>query len=103
MTEPRRPLIASLRHTAILTAIVLGIAAYGIYNQSTSHGAEPTPESRGSALPLYLTLLAAEWGLVRYVMVGLRKSGTRVRDLVSARWTGPKDVIRDVALGLAFW
>lgn len=103
MTEPRRPLIASLRHTAILTAIVFGVAAYGIYAQTTSQAAPSAPVHRGSALPLYLTLLAAEWGLVRYVMVGLPKTGTRVRDLVSARWSGPRDVIRDVAIGLAFW
>jgi len=103
MTESRRPLIASLRHTAILTAIVLGVAAYGVYTQAASHGAEPTAESRGSALPLYLSLLAAEWGLLRYAMVGMRSTGTRVRDLVSARWTGPMDVLRDVGLGLAFW
>jgi len=103
MTEPRRPLIASLRHTAILTAIVLGVAAYGIYAQATSQAAPNAPVHRGSALPLYLTLLAAEWGLVRYVMVGLRPTGTRIRDLVGARWSGPADVIRDMLLGVAFW
>lgn len=101
MTEPRRPLIASLRHTAILTAILLGVAAYGIYVQS--QGAERSAGNRGSALPLYLSLLAAEWGLVRYVMVGLRRTGTRVRDLVGARWSRPLDVLRDVGIGLAFW
>lgn len=103
MTEPRRPLIASLRHTAILLAIVLGVTAYGIYAQAASQGDSPSMEHRGSALPLYLSLLAAEWGLVRYVTVGIHRTGTRLRDLVTARWAGPKDVLRDVGLGLGFW
>ena len=103
MTEPRRPLIASLRHTAILIAIVLGVAAYGIYAQAASHGDGRSLEHRGSALPLYLSLLAAEWGLVRYVMVGIRRTGTGLRDLTRAQWAGPKDALRDVALGFGFW
>jgi membrane protease YdiL (CAAX protease family) len=101
VTEPRRPLIASLRHTAILIAIVLGVAAYGIYVQAASDG-QPV-EHGGSALPLYLSLLAAEWGLVRYVVIGIRRTGTGLRDLIGARWAGPKDALRDVGIGLGFW
>ena len=100
---PRRPLLASPRHTAILIAILMGLAAYGIYGQTASHEGRHLVEHRGSALPLYLSLLAAEWGLVRYVMVGLRKSGTRLRDLVDARWSDPKRVLCDLVLGFAFW
>jgi membrane protease YdiL (CAAX protease family) len=103
MTEPRRPLIASLRHTAILIAIVLGVAAYGIYAQAASHEGGRSLEHRGSALPLYLSLLAAEWGLVRYATIGIHRTGTSLRDLIRARWAGPKDALRDVALGLGSW
>lgn len=98
----RRPLIASIRHTIILISILLAIAAYGIYAQSAAAGA-PAPEGRGSALPLYLSLIAAEWGLLRYVTIGLHKGGTRLRDLIGARWSGWKDVARDVAIALGAW
>ena len=104
MSTPRRPLIAPLRHTVILIAILIGIAAYGIYVQATSHGGRHLVEERGSTLPLYLSLLAAEWGLVRYVVAGgLRRTGTRLRDLIGARWASWKDVVRDIAVALGFW
>lgn len=98
----RRPLVASVRHTIILIAILLAIAAYGVYAQRAAENI-PVPAHRGSALPLYLTLLAAEWGLFRYVTIGLRKGGTPFRDLLGYRWTGWKDVARDVAIALGAW
>jgi CAAX protease family protein len=103
MTEPRPARVASPRHTAIVVAIVLGIAAYGIYAQATSHHESQLVEHRGSALPLYLSLLAAEWGLVRLVVVGIHRTGTRLRDLLGDRWSGPRDILRDIALGFGFW
>jgi membrane protease YdiL (CAAX protease family) len=110
MSEPqpttgvRPPLVAPLRHTIILIAILFGIAAYGAYVQATSHQGPHIVEKRGSALPLYLSLIAAEWGLVRFVTArGLRRTGTRLRDLIGARWSGWRDVLRDVALALGFW
>jgi uncharacterized protein len=103
LREPeRKPLVASLRHTITLIAILLAIAAYGIYSQRSADGASVAAR-RGSALPLYMTLLAAEWGLFRYATIGLRKSGTPFRDLLGARWTGWKDVARDVAIALGVW
>ena len=95
-----RRLVAPVRHTVILVAILLAIAAYGVYGQQMAAKASPAA-TRGSLLPLYLTLLVAEWALVRYVMVGLRKGATPFRELLGRRWTGWKDVLRDVALALA--
>lgn len=98
-SSPRR-LIASRRHTAILIAILLAIAAYGVYSQHAAAQAPP-PSSRGSTAPLYGVLLLAEWGLVRYVAVGLRKAGTPFRELLGTRWSNWRDVARDVAIALA--
>ncbi|HYJ32585.1 MAG TPA: type II CAAX endopeptidase family protein [Candidatus Binatia bacterium] len=109
MTEPLAPsvatpaerrLLAPVRHTVILIAILFAIAAYGVYGQHVA-AQTPPPASRGSTLPLYLALLVAEWALVRYVMVGLRKGGTPFREILGRRWTGWKDVLRDVAIALA--
>jgi CAAX protease family protein len=99
-----RRLIAPVRHTVILIAILLGIAAYGVYAQRASGPGDQLVGHRGSALPLYLGLIAAEWGLLRFVVAGgLRKTGTTWRELVGARWAGWTDVARDVAIALAAW
>jgi membrane protease YdiL (CAAX protease family) len=99
----RRPLIAPLRHTIILIAILLAIAAYGVYAQR-SGATNPAPQSRGSMLPLYLSLIAAEWGLFRFVVAGgLRRGGTSFRELLGARWTSWKDVARDVVVAVFAW
>jgi len=84
-SQARRPL-ASTRHTVILVAMLLAIAAYGAYLQRNAGSGPELVSHRGSALPLYLSLIAAEWGLFRYVLVGLKKSGTRMRDVIGSRW-----------------
>lgn len=101
---PERRLIAPLWHTAALTAVLLGIAAWGAYLQASADEKGQLVGQRGSALPLYLSLVAAEWGLVRFVYAGgLRRTGTRLGDLLGARWTTWRDVARDVMLALGVW
>jgi membrane protease YdiL (CAAX protease family) len=99
-----RRLIAPLWHTAVLIAFLLGMAAYGAYAQ---HEAGPGPQlvtHHDSALKLYLVLILSQWALLRYVTVlGLKRTGTRLRDLIGQRWSGWKDVARDVAIALVVW
>jgi len=103
--EPEGPeLIAPVRHTVILIAILLGIAGYGVWLQARAPSNGQLVEERGTAVPLYLSLAAAEWGLLRFVVAGgLRRTGTRFRDLLGERWKGWQDVARDVGLGLGAW
>jgi membrane protease YdiL (CAAX protease family) len=100
-----RPLaVASYRHTAILVAVFLALAAAGAVFQKA-----PAPETaagagHASVIPLYLSLLAAEWGLVLFVWKrGLVKTGTRLRDLIGGRYRRWPDVARDVALASVVW
>ena len=76
MKAPHRR-VASLRHTVILIAILLGIAAYGVYSDHANKG---STNDRGSPLLLYLSVMAAEWALVRYmalrVPTAIRACGT---------------------------
>src|SRR6266850_531236 len=100
----QRRLIAPLWHTAVLVAFFLAIAGYGVYLQNTASSKQQLVEHRGSALPLYLSLMAAQWGLLRFVTAaGLRRTGTRLRDLLGDRWTSWRDVARDTAIALAVW
>ena len=99
-----RRLIAPLWHTALLIAFLFAIAAYGAYAQQHARPGPELVERRGSTVPLYLSLLVAEWGLLRFVVAGgLKKTGTTLRDLLGEHWSGWRDVARDVGIALAAW
>jgi CAAX protease family protein len=99
-----RRLIAPIWHTILLIAILFGIAAYGAFMQQHAPAGPQLVERRGSMLPLYLSLIASEWALLRLVTAGgLKRTGTRLRDLLGERWGSWKDVARDVAIGLVVW
>jgi membrane protease YdiL (CAAX protease family) len=99
-----RRLVAPLWHTAVLIVILLALAAYGAYGQGHAPPGPQLVERRGSALPIYLSLIVAEWALLRFVVAGgLRRTGTRLRDLLGERWSSWKDVARDVVIALAVW
>ena len=99
-----RRLIAPLWHTGVLLVVLLALTAYGVYVQSIARHGTQLVEHRGSALPIYLSLIAFEWGLLRFVTAaGLRRTGTRLRDLIGDRWASWKDVLRDVVIALAVW
>lgn len=98
----RRP-IAPIAHTVALIAIILAIAGYGAYLQRNAGPGTQLVEHRSSQLALYLGLIAAEWGLFRFALVGLKKSGTRLRDAIGQRWATWKDVARDAVLAIIVW
>ena len=103
-TAEERRLIAPLWHTAFLIGLLFAIAAYGLYGQIHAGPGPELVERRGSTVPLYLSLLVAEWGLLRFVVAGgLKRTGTTLRDLLGQRWASWKDVARDVAIALAAW
>jgi CAAX protease family protein len=99
-----RRLVAPLWHTIVLIAFLFALAAYGAYAQLHAKPGPELVERRGSTVPLYLSLIAAEWGLLRFVVAGgLKKTGTSLRDLIGRRWAGWRDVARDVLIALAAW
>jgi membrane protease YdiL (CAAX protease family) len=55
-------------------------------------------------VPLYLSLLAMEWGLFVWVWRGgLRRTGTKLGGLIGGRWASAKDVSVDCGLALSLW
>ncbi len=98
---PRR--IAPIRHTALLVLVFLALAVGGAVLQhrvSPSARALPRPPR---VVPIYLSLLAMEWGMVLYVWRGgLRRSGISPRELIGGRGR-PRDLMIDVAIGLGAW
>jgi len=103
--EERRPQpVAPYRHTAVLVALFLLLTVGGAVFQGRGKPDSSPTMQHPHVAPLYVSLLVLEWGLVLYVWRGgLRRSGTKMRDLIGGRWSGPWDVARDVALALGGW
>ncbi len=96
--------IATRRHTAILAGAFLVAAIAGAFFQARGSSASSGPSQHPNVVPLYVSLLALEWGLVYYVWRrGLRTSGTRFRDLIGGRWSHWKNVALDGALAVGTW
>jgi membrane protease YdiL (CAAX protease family) len=96
-------LIAPWWHTTLLIALFLVMAAGGARFQHQDRSASGTP-GQHVVLPLYVSLILMEWGLVYYVWkAGLRRSGITLRQLVGGRWESWKDAASDILLGLLLW
>ena len=96
-------LVARPLHTAILVAVFLAIAAAGGIFQAHGPSVGGAGATRPDVVPLYASLLLLEWGLVYFVWRGIRRRGTRVRDLIGGRWAGPGDLARDAAVAALLW
>jgi membrane protease YdiL (CAAX protease family) len=92
--------VAPWWHTAILIAILLALAVRGAVFQSAPPGGASPP---ANVLPLYLSLIIAELGLVYFVSRGIRRSGTAIQELIGGRWRTASDVTSDVLRALALW
>src|ERR1700691_3424849 len=93
--------VAPWFHTIILAFIFLGLAAAGaiFQRQASAH-----PLSAGSShIVLYLSLIAMEYGLFRYVNAGLSRRGVTMKSLIGGSWNSLRDVLRDAGLSLGMW
>jgi uncharacterized protein len=96
--------VAPAWHTALLAALFLGFAVSGALFQRHSQSAPGMMQAHPNAIPLYLSLIAMEWGLFLYVWKGgLRRTGTKVSEIIGGRWGSAKDVFVDAGLALGIW
>jgi len=96
---PRAP-VASYRHTGILVAILIGVAAVGALTRT---GVQPSRLSPREVFPFYISIVAVEGALLYYVSRGIRNTGTKLADLVGGRWNSPRDIARDVLIAAILW
>jgi membrane protease YdiL (CAAX protease family) len=96
--EARAGPLGSWRHTIILCAILIAIAAVGFL--SLHRAASQSGAGAVSGAALYLPLLAAEWGLFLYVRMGLHRRGRTIRGLISARPPTLRAAAIDAVLGV---
>lgn len=97
-------LVAPLWHTVALVALFLLLALGGAYFQRQGRAHPEMLQQHPNVVPLYLSLIAMEWGLFVYVWrAGLLRTGTKLSELIGGRWTNAKDILVDVALALGLW
>jgi membrane protease YdiL (CAAX protease family) len=97
-------LIAPRWHAALLVALFLGLTIGGAFFQREARSQPGTLPPHPQVLPLYLSLIAMEWGLFLYVWKGgLRRTGTKLSELIGGHWRTPKDVAVDASLALGLW
>jgi membrane protease YdiL (CAAX protease family) len=96
-------LVAPAWHTGLLVAMFLALVLAGAFFQREARS-QPGTLLHPHVVPLYFSLIAMEWGLLYYVWKGgLRRSGTKLRDLIGGRWRSPRDVAIDASLALGIW
>jgi membrane protease YdiL (CAAX protease family) len=97
-------LVAPRWHTALLVGLFVALALGGAFFQ---RGANAQPErlpAHPQVLRLYFSLIVMEWGLFLYVWRGgLRRTGTKLRDIIGGRWRSFRDVAVDAGLAVGFW
>lgn len=86
--------LASNRHLRRLIYIVFGIAAAMVLQARQSGPASAVP----SRIPLYVGLIAVEFALVWFVVIGIRAPGHKLIELLGRRWRSVFDVFGDVVL-----
>jgi uncharacterized protein len=96
--------VAPWGHTALLVAIFLGMAVSGAFFQRRARLEPAMLQAHPHVVPLYLSLIAMEWGLFAYVWRGgLRKTGMKLSEVIGGRWASAKDVLIDAGLALSLW
>ncbi len=101
IASPIPKLIAPRWHTALLIALFLGLAVSGAFFQRHARSEPGMLQHHPQMVPIYLSLMAMEWGLVLYVWRGgLRRTGTQLSEVIGGKWTNAKDVLVDCGLAL---
>jgi membrane protease YdiL (CAAX protease family) len=99
--RPNKP-IASGAHFVFMLLIQAALTAYGFYLQRRAEvGGSVLPQNR-NILPLYLSILALEWGWVATVRGAVQNKGLTLWDVIGGRWRNWKDAFLDAAICVPF-
>jgi uncharacterized protein len=102
--SPSSRLIAPWWHTASLVALFLVLAVGGAFFQRRARAEPGMLQQHPQVVLLYLSLMAMEWGLFVWVWRGgLRKTGTKLRELIGGKWASARDVLVDCGIALGLW
>jgi len=97
-------LVAPRWHTVLFVALFLALTLGGALFQREERSHPGRLLQHPKVVPLYLSPIAMEWGLFFYVWKGgLRRSGTKLSELIGGRWRSTIDVAVDASLALGLW
>jgi len=82
----------------VFLLILFGSAALMYFSANRMRAVEQPDRSA-----FYIATIAWEWLLIGYVLFGVRRRGTPLREVTGARWKSPKEFFRDVGIALLFW
>ncbi|HEU5452237.1 MAG TPA: CPBP family intramembrane glutamic endopeptidase [Terriglobales bacterium] len=88
--------VAPWWHTALLVIFILGMSATSSQRMSATI-------TRHGRLAMYVPTIIVEWLMVLYVVWGMRKTGTKVREVIGGKWETPEDFLLDFALAVGTW
>ncbi len=101
---PSPRLIAPRWHTTLLVTLFLTLAISGAFFQRHARSHREMLQLHPHVVPLYLSLIAMEWGLFVWVWRGgLRRTRTKLSELIGGKWTSAKDVLVDCGLAFGLW
>jgi membrane protease YdiL (CAAX protease family) len=90
--------IASRMHTILVVAILAAWTLLGSMEAEQMRRA-----LNPDRLRFYLLTLSFEWLLAGFVLVGVRRFGAQVGDVLGQRWGSPLQVLKDIGIAAAFW
>jgi hypothetical protein len=101
--DDSRPMpIAPWWHTSLLVLLFLTLALGGALFQLHAATESGALQHHSSKVPLYISLLVMEWGLVLYVRKGLILRGFKLRELIGSRRGSAAALAKDMGLAIAF-
>jgi uncharacterized protein len=104
ITSSSTKLVAPPWHTVLFVALFLVLTVGGAFFQREARSQPGRLLEHPNVVPLYLSLIALEWGLFIFVWKGgLSRTGTTLRELIGGRWRSLKDVAVDAGLALGLW
>lgn len=90
--------VASRIHTIGLLAMIAAWACFGVITAAKLRaGTGP------SLIVVYSRAAIFEWLIVAFVVVGVRRHGGSLRELIGGSWGRARDFWRDVLVALVFW
>ncbi|MGI8497128.1 MAG: CPBP family intramembrane glutamic endopeptidase [Gemmatimonadaceae bacterium] len=84
-------------------AVFTTLAVAGAITQARTHATAAAVPSHPSLIPLYLSLIVAEWALVLYVRIGIRRTATTISDLLGDAIGTRRKLVTDILLGIGVW
>jgi uncharacterized protein len=100
---PSKKLLAPIWHTGMIIAIVLTNSFFTarITGKLTPH--DVTSVSEKGRILQYAFTIGIELILLGLVWIGLRISGTKLRELIGGRWPNAEAFFMDVLIAAGFW